>query len=68
MRSAIDEIVRTNPDTELQMYNIILAADLQGVSNVKNVKINGIQSDYTVSGFKVIRLLDKDLDITINKV
>jgi uncharacterized phage protein gp47/JayE len=68
MRSAIDEVVRINPETELQMYNIILAADIQGVSNVKNVKVNGVQADYTVSGFKVIRLLDKDLDITINKV
>lgn len=68
MRDAIDEIVRTNPEPELQMYNIILAADLQGVRNIKNVRINGIAADYSVSGFKVIRLQDKDLDITINKV
>lgn len=68
MRNAIDEIVRTNPEPELQMYNIILAADLQGVNNIKNVRINGIAADYSVSGFKVIRLQDKDLDITINKV
>jgi uncharacterized phage protein gp47/JayE len=68
MRTAIDEVVRTNPDTELQMYDIIRASDIAGVNNIKNVKINGIQADYTVSGFKVIRLLDKDLDITINKV
>lgn len=68
MRTAIDEIVRINPETELQMYNIILAADLAGVNNIKNVKINGVSADYTVSGFKVIRLLDKDLDITINKI
>lgn len=68
IRNAIDEIVRTNPDPELQMYNIILAADIQGVGNIKNVRINGIAADYSVSGFKVIRLQDKDLDITINKV
>lgn len=65
---AIDEVVRTNPNSDLFIYDIILAATVTGVSNVKNVLINGVAADYTVTGFKVIRLNDPDVDITINTI
>jgi len=65
----IDEYIRTNPESEVQRYNIILAATTPGIINVSNVKINGITSDYTGTGdFLVIRLRDKELDIVINQV
>lgn len=68
IRDFIDERVRTNPDSDLFLYDIILASTIQGVNNVKNVKINNIASDYTVSGFKVIRINDSSVDITINLI
>lgn len=68
IQDSIDERVRTNPDLDLYLYDIILAATVQGVNNVKNVKINNVASDYTVVGFKVIRLNDKTIDITINSI
>lgn len=68
MIAAIDEKVRTNPNSDLFIYDIILAATIVGVSNIKNVKINGVSSDFEVTGFKVIRLNDPDVDITINTI
>jgi len=65
---SIAEKVRTNPNSDLFIYDIILAATITGVSNVKNVTINGVASDYEVTGFKVIRLNDPELDITINTI
>ncbi len=66
IRDSIDERVRTNPASDLLIYDIILAATVQGVNNVKNVTINGLEEDFEVSGFKVIRLNDPSVDITIN--
>lgn len=69
MRSSIDEYIRINPESSVQLYRIILAGTIPGVENIKNVKINGIEDDYlSQQNFVVIRLNDKDLDITINKV
>lgn len=69
MRNSIDQFVRTNPISEVQMYDLILAATVPGVLNIKNVKINGSESDYSGTGdFVVIRLQDKDIDITINNI
>jgi uncharacterized phage protein gp47/JayE len=69
IKNEIDEYVRTNPESEIQRYNIILAATIPSVRNVANIKINGVAADYKGSGdFVVIRLRDKDLDITINEV
>jgi len=65
---SIAEKVRTNPNSDLFIYDIILAATIVGVSNVKNVTINGVASDFVVTGFKVIRLNDPELDITINTI
>lgn len=66
MKSLIDEYIRTNPEFEVQRYNIMLFATIPGVINIKDVKINGIQSDYQASGFVVIRLVDKETSIKIN--
>lgn len=68
MVEAIDEKVRTNPNSDLFLYDIILASTIIGVSNVKNVRINGAAADFEVTGFKVIRLNDPDVDITINTI
>jgi uncharacterized phage protein gp47/JayE len=65
---SIDEVVRTNPNSDLFLYDIILASTVTGVSNVKNVRINGVAADYEVTGFKVIRLNDPEVDITINTI
>lgn len=68
IRDSIDERVRTNPASDLLLYDIILAATVQGVNNVKNVTIDGVAADLVVSGFKVIRLNDSSVDITINAI
>lgn len=69
IRSAVDQYIRTNPNSEVQRYDIIIAASIPGIINIYNVKINGIQSDYVGTGdFVVIRLQDKDISITINEV
>lgn len=68
IRDSIAERVRTNPASDLLIFDLILAATVQGVNNVKNVKINGVADDYEVSGFKVIRLNDPDVDITVNNI
>jgi len=69
IRNAVDEFIRINPESEVQRYDIILAATVPGVDNVYNVKINGAQSDYQGAGdFIVIRLADKNISITINSV
>lgn len=66
MKSLIDEYIRTNPEFEVQRYNIILFATIPGVINIKDVKINGVADDYKANGFVVIRLADKETSITIN--
>lgn len=69
IRKAIDEYIRTNPESKVLRYEIILSATTLGVDNIKNVKINGVQSDYSGTGdFVVVRLQDKDVDIKINEV
>lgn len=69
MKTQIDQYIRTNPESEVQRYDIILAATVPGVINVYNVKINGAQSDYQGTGdFVVVRLADKDLSIAINQI
>lgn len=69
IKQQIDEYIRTNPESEVQRYNIILASTIPSVKNIANVKINGISADYRGSGdFVVIRLEDKDLSITVNQV
>jgi uncharacterized phage protein gp47/JayE len=71
IRIAIDQYIKTNPESTVSRYEIILAANVPGVINIDpcNVKINGIDDDYTGTGdFVVVRLLDKDLSITINSV
>lgn len=69
IKDSVDQYIRTNPESEVQRYNIILSATIPGVINIYNVKINGIQSDYTGTGdFVVIRLQDKNISITINEV
>lgn len=66
IKELIDEYIRTNPESEVQRYNIILAATIPGVINIRNVKINGLEQDYSTSGFSVIRLLDNQTSITVN--
>lgn len=68
IRDSIDERVRTNPASDLLLYDIILAATVQGVNNIKNVTLDGVAADLEVSGFKVIRLNDPSVDITINTI
>jgi len=66
IKTLVDEYIRVNPESEVQRYNIILAATIAGVNNIKNVKINGVEQDYSTTGFSVIRLLDKETSIVIN--
>jgi uncharacterized phage protein gp47/JayE len=69
IKDSIDEFIKTNAQSEVQRYDIILAATIPGVNNIYNVKINGTQADYQGSGdFVVIRLVDKNISITINSV
>lgn len=68
IRDSIDERVRTNPASDLLIYDVILASTVQGVNNVTNVLIDGVASDLQVSGFKVIRLNDPSVDITVNVI
>lgn len=67
LRSAIYTFVTRNPETTLKLWDLqVLIRDIPGVINLKNLKINGIADDYTDSGFKVIRLTDKQNPVTIN--
>lgn len=61
--------VNTAVADELLRYDIILQiSELQGVLNIKNVKINGVEQDLLISGFKVVRVLDYAADISVSVV
>lgn len=66
LRDSLFTFVTTNPETNLKLWDLqVLIRDIPGVTNLKNLKIAGVADDYTTSGFKVIRLVDKQNPVTI---
>jgi uncharacterized phage protein gp47/JayE len=67
LRNSLYSYININPDTTLQVDDLILVArKVSGISKVKNVSINGVADDYVASGFSVIRLADTSASISIN--
>lgn len=67
LRDQLFTFFMTNPDTTVKLWDLqLLIRNVPGVVNARNIKINGVADDYTTSGFKVIRLVDKQNPISIN--
>jgi uncharacterized phage protein gp47/JayE len=67
IKSTIYDFILNGSDTTIQIDDlIVLAKGVNGVDKIKNVKINGVADDYTVTGFAVAKLADQDSSITIN--
>lgn len=67
VRTAINSFVMNNTEISTKIVDLTLKAyEVPGVKNVKNVKINGVASDFTSNGFDVTRLADKYTSITLN--
>lgn len=67
LKTAIYNFVDVNPDTTLQLDDLIIVArKISGVDKVKNMKINGVADDYVATGFSVIRLANATASTTIN--
>lgn len=53
IKKSVTEFVNTSSDSELQIYNIILAANIPGIYNIKNVMIaDASTSVYSANDFK----------------
>lgn len=66
IKEDISLFVANNPDNFIYISDIIdIVKDISGIINVKNIKINNVADDYTVSDTEVIRLLSNN-NITVN--
>lgn len=66
IKIVISNFINSVSSRDVKMFDIINeVGQLIGVLNVKNVKINGINEDYTVNGFSVLKIEDYINDITV---
>jgi uncharacterized phage protein gp47/JayE len=69
VKIVISNFINSVSSREVKMFDLIgEVGQLIGVLNVKNVKINGVNEDYTVPGFSVVKIEDYVNDITVNVV